>query len=120
MLSCGENKAKKLHRQTSDDGVKLPFDLIVKRNNSIILSISSHAASRAYIELRHLESAGSDKANNGKLTSNYAQLGEQMVLEKRSCCAISGTNCDSSTVAKKIHFECCWRRRDFHKNCNSL
>lgn len=61
---------------------KLPFDLIAKRNNLIILSISSLEAMLTvamqsesfYIKLCHLEAAlssvCSDKANNENLTFN--------------------------------------------------
>lgn len=101
LSSCGENMSEKNEQKNASPNkmkfvkqilTKLPFDLIAKRNNSIILSITSRGRLRSHAErflyqiMPSWSPTSFDEANNENLTSNYAMLAEKSVKLKLSRC----------------------------------
>lgn len=116
---------------------KLPFDLIAKRNNSIILSITTRRRFRSQAEpvsYRIMPSRSRHKqANNENLTSNYVDAGgkrcrvktKQMLMgAMRPCGVISTTKfcCRSARQRKTATKRTRWDRRGrrFHEKISRL
>lgn len=147
-MSCGENMSNwessgkkccidKQNEICQTNSNKIAFDLIAKRNNSIILSITTRCRLRSQAEpvsYRIMPSRSRRKqANNENLTSNYVDAGgkrcrvetKQMLMgATRPCGVISTTKfcCRSAWQKKTATKRTRWDRRGrkFHEKISRL